>query len=206
MSKINAVLLAGGKSSRFGDSDKALIPFAGKTLIEYIYDHLSENFNRVIIIGSKDKYSFIKDAEIRNDIYQNKGPLAGIYTGLYYSETNYNFICGCDMPFLSSSYFNYLKSQLAAEKGVEIIVPQFNGFLEPLAAVYHYSLLKRIQDEIINDNLRIKSFYKRAKKKVLSETNLEKNFDLKRLFFNLNYPADLEKALKYLEGVDRIEK
>jgi len=206
MSKINAVLLAGGKSSRFGDSDKALIPFAGKTLIEYIYDHLSENFNRVIIIGSKDKYSFIKDAEIRNDIYQNKGPLAGIYTGLYFSETNYNFICGCDMPFLNSNYFNYLKGNLTKQDKAEIIVPKYNGFLEPLAALYHYSLLKRIQNEILNNNLRIKSFYNNAEKKILSESSLEKKFDLKRLFFNLNYPQDLEQLLKYLEEVDRIEK
>ncbi|PTX17537.1 molybdenum cofactor guanylyltransferase [Halanaerobium congolense] len=206
MLKINAVLLAGGKSRRFGNVDKALLPFAGTTLIEYIYSNLKKNFNKVIIIGSKDKYSFIDDVEIHEDIYKNKGPLAGIYTGLYFSETNYNFICGCDMPFLNSNYFNYLKGNLTKQDKAEIIVPKYNGFLEPLAALYHYSLLKRIQNEILNNNLRIKSFYNNAEKKILSESSLEKKFDLKRLFFNLNYPQDLEQLLKYLEEVDRIEK
>ena len=127
MLKINAVLLAGGKSRRFGDLDKALLPFAGKTLIEYIVSNLNKAFNRVIIIGSKDKYSFIDGVEVHEDIYKNKGPLAGIYTGLYFSETNYNFICGCDMPFLNSNYFNYLKSNLKKDVKTEIVVPQYNG-------------------------------------------------------------------------------
>jgi molybdopterin-guanine dinucleotide biosynthesis protein A len=110
MPKINAVLLAGGQSSRFG-SDKALISFAGMKLIEYIYRNLDQNFNRVIVVGSKDKYSFLKGAEMREDIYQNKGPLAGIYTGLYFSDSKYNFVCGCDMPFLSIKYFSFLKKE-----------------------------------------------------------------------------------------------
>lgn len=205
MPKINAVLLAGGKSRRFGNIDKALLPFAGTTLIEYICSNLNENFNRVIIIGSKDKYSFIKRVEIHEDIYKNKGPLAGIYTGLYFSETNYNFICGCDMPFLNSNYFSYLKDDFKKEDKTEIVVPEYNGFLEPLAALYHYSLLKRIQNEILNYNLRIKSFYDNAEKKILSEAALKEKFNLEKLFFNLNYPEDLDKALKYLEGGDRIE-
>jgi molybdopterin-guanine dinucleotide biosynthesis protein A len=110
------------------------------------------------------------------------------------------------MPFLNSNYFNYLKGNLTKQDKAEIIVPKYNGFLEPLAALYHYSLLKRIQNEILNNNLRIKSFYNNAEKKILSESSLEKKFDLKRLFFNLNYPQDLEQLLKYLEEVDRIEK
>jgi molybdopterin-guanine dinucleotide biosynthesis protein A len=205
MAKINAVLLAGGKSRRFGKINKALLPFAGTTLIEYICSNLNDNFNRVILIGSKDKYSFIDGIEVHEDIYQNKGPLAGIYTGLYFSETNYNFICGCDMPFLNSNYFSYLKASLKKEEKTEIIVPQYNGFLEPLAALYHYSLLKRVQNEILNNNLRIKSFYDNAEKKILSESILKEKFNLEKLFLNLNYPRDLEKALKYLEGRDKIE-
>ncbi|PUU92568.1 molybdenum cofactor guanylyltransferase, partial [Halanaerobium sp.] len=197
MPKINAVLLAGGKSRRFGNLDKALLPFAGTTLIEYIASNLNNFFNQVIIIGSKDKYSFIDGVKVYEDIYKDKGPLAGIYTGLYFSETNYNFICGCDMPFLESNYFSYLEGILKRKNKAEIVVPEYNGFLEPLAALYHYSLLKKVQNEILNDNLRVKSFYANAEKVILSEAMLEEKFKLEKLFFNLNYPKDLDNALKY---------
>lgn len=208
MNKLNAVLLAGGESSRFG-SDKALISFDGMTLIEYIYNNLQENFSRVIVVGSQDKYSFLKGAEIREDIYQDSGPLAGIYTGLYYSESRYNFICGCDMPFLDKDYFDLLKKEKVEKPAAEIIVPRFKGYLEPLAAIYKRSLLAKIRVEILNNNLKIKSFYQKSSKRIIKEELLKKdlNIDLERLFFNLNYPEDLEKALNYLmKGADKIAK
>lgn len=198
MPQMNAVLLAGGESSRFG-SDKALIPFAGMTLIEYIYHQLNSNFNRVIVVGSKADYSFLKEAEIREDIYQNSGPLAGIYTGLYFSDSRYNFVCGCDMPFLSRKYFDFIKRERALNPEAEIIVPQFNGYLEPLAAVYQRSLLPVIRQEIQNNNLKLKSFYQQSRKKVIKEEILKSNFNLKKLFFNLNYPEDQNQAEKYLK-------
>ncbi len=206
MPKMNAVLLAGGESSRFG-SDKALLAFAGVTLIEYIFHNLDQNFSKVIIVGSKDKYDFIKGAELHEDIYQDKGPLAGIYTGLYFSESNYNFICGCDMPFLSGQYFDFLKKEAAENPEAEIVVPQFKGYLEPLAAFYQRSLLTEIREEILANNLKIKSFYKKSRKKIINEELLKRNFRLEKLFFNLNYPEDQKKAVSYLkEEADRIEK
>ncbi|RCW50599.1 MULTISPECIES: molybdenum cofactor guanylyltransferase [Halanaerobium] len=198
MPKINAVLLAGGESSRFG-SDKALLPFAGKTLIEYIYDNLKTSFNRVIIVGSPVKYSFLKEAEIREDIYQNRGPLAGIYTGLYFSKSSYNFVCGCDMPFLNSKYFDFIHKQAAESPEAEIIVSCFNGYLEPLAAIYQRSLLSNIKSEILKNNLKIKSFYQKSRKKIIKEEILKRNFKLEKLFFNLNYPEDQSKAINYLK-------
>ncbi len=198
MPQINAVLLAGGQSRRFG-SDKALLPFAGKTLIEYIYNNLCQNFNKVIVVASRDKYSFLKEAEIREDIYQNKGPLAGIYTGLYYSDSQYNFISGCDMPFLNSQYFDFLKNRAVENPEAEIIVPQYRGYLEPLAAFYRSSLLPEVREQILNDNLKIKSFYDQSRKKIIKEEILKQHFRLEKLFFNLNYPADQKKAVNYLK-------
>jgi molybdopterin-guanine dinucleotide biosynthesis protein A len=157
-------------------------------------------------VGSKDKYSFLKGAEMREDIYQNKGPLAGIYTGLYFSDSKYNFVCGCDMPFLSIKYFSFLKEKIKEHQEKEIIVPQYNNYLEPLAAIYQRSLVPRIKDEILANDLKIKSFYYNSRKKILSEELLKRSFDLEKLFFNLNYPEDLDRALKYLKVVDKIEK
>ncbi|MFP4198434.1 MAG: molybdenum cofactor guanylyltransferase [Halanaerobium sp.] len=203
MSKINAVLLAGGESSRFG-TNKALLSFAGMSLIEYIYSNLQQNFKRVIVVGSKAEYSFLKAAEIREDIFQNRGPLAGIYTGLYFSDSSHNFICGCDMPFLNKKYFNFLKREAALNPKAEIIVPSFNGYLEPLAAIYQRSLLPQIRREILLNNLKIKSFYQKSRKKIIEEEVLKRNFRLEKLFFNLNYPEDEKKALNYLnqDGVN----
>ena len=163
LSKNNAVLLAGGESSRYG-RNKALTSFAGKKLIEYIYENLNSYFKKVIIIGSRESYNFIDGAEIREDLFKDKGPLAGLYTGLYYSDTDYNFVSGCDMPFLNQSYFSFLEDFIEKKENnlvYQLIVPEYRSYLEPLAAFYHRNLLDEIKRNIEEDNLRIKGYYRR---------------------------------------------
>lgn len=199
--KINAILLAGGESSRYGEN-KALLSFKNKPLIEYVYNKLNRYFDNVIIIGPPETYSFIEGAEIKEDIIKNKGPLGGLYTGLYYSSTEYNFLVGCDMPFLDKDYFSFLEKKLERElitDKYEILVSQYNGYLEPLAAVYSRKLLDKIKASLVSSELKIKSIYNKSRIKIINEEELENYFDLKKLFFNINYPQDKETAENFLD-------
>ncbi|ADQ14526.1 molybdenum cofactor guanylyltransferase [Halanaerobium hydrogeniformans] len=198
MTSSNAILLAGGESSRFG-GNKALAEFNGRPLIELIYANLNDYFNQVIVIGDKKTYSFLKGAEIKADIIENKGPLAGLYTGLYYSNKDYNFLAACDMPFLNKSYFSFLESYFSSDNNnYQIIVSEYRSFLEPLAGYYHKNLLKLIEKKLKNDELRIKSIYQEADLKIVKEDILKEKFNLKKLLFNINYPEDKLKAEKIL--------
>lgn len=196
MIEANAVLLAGGKSTRFGD-DKALIYFQNRPLIEYIYSKLNSFFEKVIIIANNGEYDFLEGAVIKKDIIENKGPLAGIYSGLYYSDKKYNFVVGCDMPFIKEEYFSYLMEKIEEEKP-DVLAAEKNGYIEPLAAVYSRDVLPLIKEKIDEDKLRLKSFYDQCTVEVIKEAELRKNFDLERLFFNINYPEDKMKAEKLL--------
>ncbi|MGM0603645.1 MAG: molybdenum cofactor guanylyltransferase [Bacillota bacterium] len=199
--KINAILLAGGESSRYGEN-KALLSFKNKPLIEYVYNRLDSYFDNVIIIGPPKTYSFIEGAEIREDIIKNKGPLGGLYTGLYYSSTEYNFLTGCDMPFLDEDYFFFLEKKLQRELTAdkyEILVSEYNGYLEPLAAIYSKKLLDKIKASLASSELKIKSIYNKSLLKIIKEEELESFFDLKKLFFNINYPQDKGTAENFLD-------
>ncbi|HGZ69822.1 MAG TPA: molybdenum cofactor guanylyltransferase, partial [Nitratifractor sp.] len=69
----NAVILAGGKSSRMG-SDKALLPFGGyPTLAEYQYRRLSILFENVYISTKEDKFDF--EAPLILDKEKSSSPL-----------------------------------------------------------------------------------------------------------------------------------
>ncbi|RCW42019.1 molybdenum cofactor guanylyltransferase [Halanaerobium sp. MA284_MarDTE_T2] len=199
--KINAILLAGGESSRYGEN-KALLSFKNKPLIEYVYNKLDSHFDNVIIIGPPKTYSFIAGAEIREDIIKNKGPLGGLYTGLYYSSTEYNFLAGCDMPFLDDDYFSFLEKKLQKElvqNKYEILVSEYNGYLEPLAAIYSKNLLDKIKASLFSSELKIKSIYNKSRIKIIKEEELDSFFNLKKLFFNINYPQDKKAAENFLD-------
>ena len=50
---ILAVILAGGKSKRFGE-DKNLVKLGSKSLIEHVIDKVREKFKKILIIANKD--------------------------------------------------------------------------------------------------------------------------------------------------------
>ncbi|HKL12962.1 MAG TPA: NTP transferase domain-containing protein, partial [Halanaerobiales bacterium] len=79
---MNAIILAGGKSSRFG-SNKALYKINQKPMLVNIVEKLSPIFKKIYIIGDqKDKYEEIRGTVYLRDKIPDKGPLGGLYTGL----------------------------------------------------------------------------------------------------------------------------
>ena len=64
---ILAVILAGGKSKRFGE-DKNLAKLGSKSLIEHVIDKVREKFKKILIIANKDiKIEQSKDVVIIPD-------------------------------------------------------------------------------------------------------------------------------------------
>jgi len=93
------LILAGGASRRMGQT-KALLPFAGTTLIEHLANALAPNFDEVLISandpaaippGLRDGYRLIAD------LHRDAGPLAGIEAGLHAAEHDTLFAVACDM-------------------------------------------------------------------------------------------------------------
>ena len=97
---ITGVVLAGGRSSRFG-SNKAMANFDGKSFLEHSIELLTPFCKEVIISGKKELYEHT-GLTVWEDIYPNIGPLGGIYTALNYSATSSVLIVSCDMPFITS--------------------------------------------------------------------------------------------------------
>ncbi|MBI4055377.1 MAG: molybdenum cofactor guanylyltransferase [Elusimicrobia bacterium] len=136
-------VLAGGLSSRFG-SNKALAPWAEGRLIESATDRLLEIFPAVLVLAKDpDRYSFLKKPRL--DVVQDRmartHPLAGLYSALDYARTDYTFVCGCDMPFLSRRLIERLWEEAP---GYEAVVPIWHGRLQPLCSFYSKSCAKLI--------------------------------------------------------------
>jgi len=194
--KVNAILLAGGKSSRFG-KNKALTSFAGEILIARIVRQLQESFAEIIVVANeRAELDFLDKVKIVQDLQPGKGPLGGLYTGLVHSDQEYNFMTGCDMPFLEANYFELLKSYLP---GYDLVIPEFAGYLEPLAGIYHKNNLALIEDRLANNHLQIKSFFSSAKLKIIREEEISEIGKPAKLFFNINYQKDKKKAEKLLD-------
>src|SRR5687768_11842733 len=97
--QISAAILAGGESRRMG-SDKAMLDFAGRPLVERIADRLSAISEEVFVVG---KRRLEVDVPTVLEASDPQTPLLGVLTALRAARHPLVFICGCDMPFVSPS-------------------------------------------------------------------------------------------------------
>jgi molybdenum cofactor guanylyltransferase len=190
---IAAFVLAGGRSSRMGQS-KALLPFAGKPLIVHMARLIESVSERPIIVGPPREYRRFGFRVVADD-RRNLGPLGGICTALRVTSREWNLIVGCDLPFLTREWLEFLISR-ATSSPADVVIPMNERGYEPLCAMYR----KRAHEAIA-------AALDRSVRKVtdgLAELTLApiapaewKAFDRRgRLFKNINTPSDYEEARK----------
>ena len=192
---MTSIILAGGKSSRLGRS-KALQVIEGKSLIQWVVDHLAILSTEIIIAtahGEAIPCSSAARIKTVADIYPGKGPLVGIYSGLIASSSSRAIVVGCDTPFLSVSLLEYMTRICSI---FDVVVPRIRNKLEPLCAVYSKICLVPIQELLEQDELRIRKLFSMVKVKYVEEDEIN-SFDPKHLsFFNINNQDDLDRARK----------
>ncbi|MFW6117901.1 MAG: molybdenum cofactor guanylyltransferase [Chloroflexota bacterium] len=192
---MTSIILAGGKSSRLGQS-KALQVIDGKTLIQWVIDRLATVSTEIIIAtahGEAIPCSSAVRTKTVADIYPGKGPLTGIYSGLMASSGSRAIVVGCDTPFLSVGLLEYMARVCSI---FDVVVPRTKNKLEPLCAVYSKNCLIPIRGLLEQDEQRIRKLYSKVKVKYVEEDEINR-FDPEHLsFFNVNSQADLGRARK----------
>jgi molybdopterin-guanine dinucleotide biosynthesis protein A len=188
---ITGIILAGGKNSRMG-ANKAFLEVDGTRLIDKTINIYRGIFSEIIIV-TNDPLAYVEfaDAAIVTDIYKGKGPLGGIYTGLFYSNNPYAFVSACDMPYLNKDFIAYLVGKTGK---YDVIVPELSEGYQPLHAIYSRNCLPSIKRLLLLNKLKITGFYRDMRVLTIpAEQILPFNKD-GRLFHNLNTPEDVEKV------------
>jgi molybdenum cofactor guanylyltransferase len=192
---------AGGASRRFG-RDKALVGFGGRTMLAQTTGLLASVCGEVIIVAAEGQYP---DAQVPllADRWPGQGPLGGILTALQSSalrgtESIWNLIVSCDMPFLTRDWLEFL-CQRAERSAAQVAVAESANGLEPLCACWKTTSMPSVQAAFDSGVRKVSDAMKRLPMEVL-DVSVWKRFDTKgRLFWNVNTPADYEEAKRILE-------
>lgn len=191
MEKANAIILAGGKNTRIA-RNKALIELtSGKTILETTINILQDTFSQIVIVTNRKEPYLKLNVQTVEDLIKDKGSLGGIFTGLCYSISYYNFVIGCDMPFPQSSLIKLLLKKCA---GQDVVIPETGGEVEPLFGVYSKNCLPVILDHLQKHDLSIRHILGELRVERVREEEID-TVDPEHLsFFNINTPEDLKKA------------
>jgi molybdopterin-guanine dinucleotide biosynthesis protein A len=192
VSPCSGVILAGGRNSRFGGREKALIPLAGKPMIDHILAAFEGLFDEIIIVSNQPQHLVDRNATIVTDLWDVRSALTGIHAALFYSRCEAVFISACDTPLIKSALIAALLE--ARQPGIDIVVPETPSGLEPLCAVYSQSCLAPIENRLKRGDYRIRRFFNRVRvKRVSTKRLLTIDPDL-RSFKNVNTPEALAEA------------
>ena len=148
---ITGIILAGGKSTRMG-SDKGFLKFNGKSFIEYSIAALKPLVSQIIIVSNNADYDIFNVKRVE-DVIKEAGPLAGIYTGLKTSKTEFNLVLSCDVPLITKEILEMLIEAQDRQSDIIQIVSQ--GKSMPLIALYKKCCETQFYQLLKNDERRL---------------------------------------------------
>jgi molybdopterin-guanine dinucleotide biosynthesis protein A len=193
------VILSGGLSTRFNGRNKALIEIDGNRILDRLYSVFSDLFDEIILV-TNDPLKFIGwDLTIVMDIFPARSSLTGIHAGLFYMKNEFAFFTACDTPFLKKELVTTLLDNI--EPGQDIVMPETTAGMEPLCAIYSKRCLNTAANHIRQDKFKIQLALRSHRLKKIPESRLRTADPDLISFFNINTPADLEKAQRMAKGM-----
>ncbi|MDY0212156.1 MAG: molybdenum cofactor guanylyltransferase [Desulfuromonadaceae bacterium] len=195
---ITAVLLAGGRSRRMG-YDKRDMVIGGTVLLERLIDKLRSMSAELLVIANDPAYFAPLEVRVIPDIYPGSS-LGGLYTGLYYANTERVFVTACDMPFFNPEV---AKAVIQKSLGYDVgVVKTASGF-EPLFACYSKNCLAPMQQQLEQGNYRIYALLQQLQRclrvREITMETLTHIAEIDSAFININRPEDLVWAQRLLE-------
>jgi molybdopterin-guanine dinucleotide biosynthesis protein A len=152
----SGIILAGGRSTRFGGGEKSLRAVDGKPMICRVRESLLPVVDELIVSVRDERQRDLVlpflgegDYTFAFDLLHDIGPLAGVLESLKVARGEYVFIAACDMPFINSRAIAFLFEKARGHDAAVPIAP--NGFLEPLHAVYRREPMIRAVEESIGE-------------------------------------------------------
>lgn len=188
---MNAVVLAGGRSTRMG-RDKASLPFGGVPLLRRVVERLRPVVDEVIVVANDGAPAAGPGARVVADAFPGLGPLAGLHAGLRASGAERNLVVACDLPFASPALAVHLRDRAA---GADAAIPLFRGRPEPLHGVYRRGCLAVAEAQLRRGELALARFLERLRVVWVEEAEVARFGVPERIFLNVNRPGELEQAL-----------
>ena len=191
---ILGVVLAGGRSKRFGN-DKTIAKLGNKTLLDHTIEKIEKNFHEILIVSNNEKLDFNKKNIFSSkDLIQGYlGPLVGVLTAMVWIEKNkknYNWIATfpCDTPFFDENLINKIKN-FPKKSEKKLFFLKSGSRRHNIFGLWSLDLKDALYKDIKNGHRKVEEWADKIGLEII-EINDEKDYN----FLNINTKEDLEEA------------
>ena len=197
--KILSVVLAGGKSKRFGE-DKSQVKLEGKILIDYILSEIIDEFNETLIVANQN-INFIQSSKISliKDFKEGQGPLGGVLSAMKWIKENkkkYNWISTfpVDTPFFTKKVLKSFYKNIKIDEG-KLFFIRSKETRHNIFGLWSVDLMDQLESDLLKGYRKVELW---ANSMGVKTINIEyQNIDP---FFNINTKEDLEIALNMMKN------
>ena len=192
-SKILGVVLAGGKSLRFGE-DKSQVKLNNKSLIDHILSEILTEFKELLIVSNNSiEFNKSKKISIISDFKNNLGPLGGVLTAMKWIKDNnkdYQWISTfpTDTPFFKNQILKDFHDKINLKNG-KLFFIKSNNTRHNIFGLWSIDLADKLEQDLENGDRKVEDWANKVGVNII-DMQFEKNDP----FFNINTKEDLEKA------------
>ena len=196
---ILGVVLAGGKSQRFGE-DKCQVKLGDKLLIDYILSEIIDEFEEVLIV-TNNLIDFEKSKKISliNDFKKNLGPLGGVLTAMKWvkeNNKNYQWISTfpADTPFFKAHILKKFLQTINFNDS-KLFFIKSNNIRHNIFGLWSIDLLEKLEEDLNKGDRKVEIW---ANKIGVKSINM--HFKNQNPFFNINTKEELVTAEEILKN------
>ena len=205
--KYPCVILAGGKSSRMNNVNKAFVFVDNYTLISRIIKKISNNHLPIAINANEnlDKFSKFELEIIKDKFVGHLGPLSGIYSALVWANClkyKWVFTLPCDVPFFPNDIFLKVNNLLDDKnKNFDLISVTSNLKTHHVISLWNIKLIEDLQIGITRGLRKVDQFTSNLKIEYINYNFNKNEIDP---FYNINSENEIKKLDNYeLNCIDK---
>ena len=196
--QVTGVILAGGRATRMGGTDKGLVPINGRPMVAWVIDILGPQVSEVLVNANRnhDQYGEFGRRVVDDGDAEFRGPLAGMASGMRAARTPWIAVVPCDSPLIDTGLLARLY-EAASASGSRIAAAHDGARLQPVFALLARDLLDDLTGYLDDGERKIDRWYAR-----LGFESVDCS-DMAASFANINAPEDkrsLEVALAERAG------
>ena len=196
---ILGVVLAGGKSKRFGD-DKTTVKLGNKTLLNHTIEKIEQNFHEILIISNNEtNVSNKKNVFLTKDLIEGHlGPLVGVLSAMEWikkNNKNYNWIATfpCDTPFFDQNLIDKIKN-CPKNSSKKLFFLKSGTRRHNIFGLWSLELKEILLEDINKGQRKVEEWANKIGSEIIEINDGNDNN-----FLNINTKEDLEKAKKKIK-------
>jgi len=198
LNKILGVVLAGGKSQRFGQ-DKSQVKLQNKLLIDYILKEIVDEFKETLIVVNEPiNFMKSKNISLTKDFKRGLGPLGGVLTAMKWIKENnkkYEWISTfpSDTPFFTKKELRYFYKKIKIDKR-KLFFIKSEETRHNIFGLWSLELMDQLESDILKGERKVEVWANSIGVDTVNIDNKKRD-----PFFNINTKEDLEKAIKIMK-------